>query len=139
MWTWWPTGSACLRRPPGAGDRIEPARRGDGRGSAASPAAPAAGVPQPGVRNVANALTVLRLVLVPLFVVFLLAGGTGWRIAALRGVPVASVTDLLDGRIARRRGLITDFGKIADPDRGQGADRRGAGHPVRSWASWPGG
>ena len=115
MWTWWPTGSACLRRPPGAGDRIEPARRGDGRGSAAGPSAPAAGVPQPGVRNVANALTVLRLVLVPLFVVLLLEGGTGGRIAAFAVFLVASVTDVLDGRIARRRGLITDFGKIADP------------------------
>ena len=69
------------RRPPGAGDRIEPARRGDGRGRG-RPRRRRGGVPQPGVRNVANALTVLRLVLVPLFVVFLLAGGTGGRIAA---------------------------------------------------------
>jgi CDP-diacylglycerol--glycerol-3-phosphate 3-phosphatidyltransferase len=64
---------------------------------------------------VANALTVLRLALVPLFVVLLLAGGTGGRIAAFAVFLVASVTDVLDGRIARRRGLITDFGKIADP------------------------
>jgi CDP-diacylglycerol--glycerol-3-phosphate 3-phosphatidyltransferase len=67
------------------------------------------------VLNVANALTVLRLVLVPVFVLFLLAGGTGWRIGALAVFLVASLTDLLDGRIARQRGLITDFGKIADP------------------------
>jgi CDP-diacylglycerol--glycerol-3-phosphate 3-phosphatidyltransferase len=65
--------------------------------------------------NVANALTMLRLVLVPVFVLFLLAGGTGWRIAAFAVFLIASVTDLLDGRIARQRGLITDFGKIADP------------------------
>jgi CDP-diacylglycerol--glycerol-3-phosphate 3-phosphatidyltransferase len=65
--------------------------------------------------NVANALTVLRLVLVPVFVLLLLAGGTGFRIAALAVFLIASVTDLLDGRIARQRGLITDFGKIADP------------------------
>jgi len=64
---------------------------------------------------VANALTLLRLVLVPLFVVLLVAGGTGWRIAAFAVFLIASVTDLLDGRIARQRGLITDFGKIADP------------------------
>jgi CDP-diacylglycerol--glycerol-3-phosphate 3-phosphatidyltransferase len=65
--------------------------------------------------NVANALTMLRLALVPVFVLFLLAGGTGWRIAAFAVFLIASVTDLLDGRIARQRGLITDFGKIADP------------------------
>ena len=86
-----------------------------GGGARPAPSAPAAGVPQPGVRNVANALTVLRLVLVPLFVVLLLAGGTGGRIAAFAVFLVASATDVLDGRIARRRGLITDFGKIADP------------------------
>jgi len=69
----------------------------------------------PGVVNAANALTVLRLVLVPVFVACLLAGGDGWRVVAFAVFAVASVTDLLDGRIARRRGLITDFGKIADP------------------------
>ena len=72
-------------------------------------------VSPPGLVNLANALTVLRLVLVPVFVLFLLAGGTGGRIAAFVTFLAASVTDVLDGRIARRRGLITDFGKIADP------------------------
>ncbi|HEY5990811.1 MAG TPA: CDP-diacylglycerol--glycerol-3-phosphate 3-phosphatidyltransferase, partial [Streptosporangiaceae bacterium] len=72
-------------------------------------------VPAPGLINAANALTIVRLVLVPVFVVFLLAGGPGWRVAAFFAFGVASLTDLLDGRIARRRGLITDFGKIADP------------------------
>jgi CDP-diacylglycerol--glycerol-3-phosphate 3-phosphatidyltransferase len=72
-------------------------------------------VPQPGALNVANALTVLRLLLVPVFVLLLLSAGTGGRIAAFAVFLVASVTDVLDGRIARRRGLITDFGKIADP------------------------
>ena len=65
--------------------------------------------------NLANALTVLRLLLVPVFVLFLVAGGTGARIIALLVFLVASATDMLDGRIARRRGLVTDFGKIADP------------------------
>jgi CDP-diacylglycerol--glycerol-3-phosphate 3-phosphatidyltransferase len=65
--------------------------------------------------NIANVLTVLRLFLVPVFVVCLFAGGTGWRLAALAVFVVASVTDLLDGRLARSRGLVTDFGKIADP------------------------
>jgi CDP-diacylglycerol---glycerol-3-phosphate 3-phosphatidyltransferase len=86
---------------------------------AARPAPPALpgrpALPGPGLVNAANALTVLRLVLVPVFVACLLAGGTGWRVAAFVVFGVASVTDLLDGRLARSRGLITDFGKIADP------------------------
>jgi CDP-diacylglycerol--glycerol-3-phosphate 3-phosphatidyltransferase len=65
--------------------------------------------------NVANALTVARILLVPVFVAFLLAGGTGWRVAALIVFCVASLTDLADGRLARSRGLVTNFGKIADP------------------------
>jgi len=68
---------------------------------------------------VANALTVVRLLLVPVFVVFLAEAGhpasTGWRLAALAAFGVASLTDLLDGQLARSRGLVTDFGKIADP------------------------
>jgi len=68
-----------------------------------------------GLWNVANVLTMVRIVLVPVFVVFLFAGGTAWRLAALGTFVVASLTDLLDGRLARSRGLVTDFGKIADP------------------------
>lgn len=75
----------------------------------------AAAVSPPGLVNVANALTVLRLVLVPVFVVLLLSGGTAGRITAFAVFAIASITDLLDGELARRRGLITDFGKIADP------------------------
>jgi CDP-diacylglycerol---glycerol-3-phosphate 3-phosphatidyltransferase len=73
------------------------------------------GAPAPGLVNVANGLTVLRMVLVPVFVLFLLSGGPGGRSIAFLAFAVASVTDLLDGELARRRGLITDFGKIADP------------------------
>ena len=69
----------------------------------------------PGLVNVANVLTVLRIVLVPVFVACLFAGGTGWRLAALVVFCVASVTDFADGQVARSRGLVTDFGKIADP------------------------
>ena len=72
-------------------------------------------VAAPGLVNIANALTVLRLVMVPLFVWFLLDGGTGARVIAFVAFAVASITDLLDGELARRRSLITDFGKIADP------------------------
>jgi CDP-diacylglycerol--glycerol-3-phosphate 3-phosphatidyltransferase len=68
-----------------------------------------------GLWNVANVLTMVRVVLVPVFVVCLLAGGTAWRLTALATFGVASLTDLLDGRVARSRGLVTDFGKLADP------------------------
>ena len=68
-----------------------------------------------GLWNVANLLTMVRILLIPVFVAFLLAGGTAWRLAALATFCVASLTDLLDGRLARSRGLVTDFGKIADP------------------------
>jgi CDP-diacylglycerol--glycerol-3-phosphate 3-phosphatidyltransferase len=64
---------------------------------------------------VANALTVARLLLVPVCVGFLAAGGTGYRYIAFAAFAVASMTDLADGELARRRNLITDFGKIADP------------------------
>jgi CDP-diacylglycerol---glycerol-3-phosphate 3-phosphatidyltransferase len=77
--------------------------------------APGQAVPRPGLVNVANELTVLRLVMVPFFVVFLAMGGTAGRVVAFVLFIAASATDLLDGRLARQRGLITDFGKIADP------------------------
>jgi CDP-diacylglycerol---glycerol-3-phosphate 3-phosphatidyltransferase len=70
---------------------------------------------RPKLINIANVLTMLRLALVPVFVAFLMMGGTGWRITAFVVFGVASATDLLDGELARRGGLITDFGKIADP------------------------
>jgi CDP-diacylglycerol--glycerol-3-phosphate 3-phosphatidyltransferase len=70
------------------------------------------------VWNIANGLTILRFVLVPVFVVLLLHNDgldDGWRVAAWGAFAVASITDRVDGQIARRRGLVTDFGKIADP------------------------
>jgi CDP-diacylglycerol---glycerol-3-phosphate 3-phosphatidyltransferase len=74
--------------------------------------------PQAGVANLANALTVARLVMVPIFAVLLLGDRgehTGWRYAATAVFVVASLTDRVDGAVARRRGTVTDFGKIADP------------------------
>jgi CDP-diacylglycerol---glycerol-3-phosphate 3-phosphatidyltransferase len=71
--------------------------------------------PPVGVVNLANMLTAVRLLMVPAFVVFLVQESWGWRVAAFFTFGLASLTDLLDGRIARSRGLITDFGKIADP------------------------
>jgi CDP-diacylglycerol--glycerol-3-phosphate 3-phosphatidyltransferase len=91
----------------------EPAR--GSAGAADTPAAPLPAASPPGLVNAANALTVVRLALVPVFVLCLVTGGTIWRLVAFIAFVVASFTDLLDGRIARRRGLITDFGKIADP------------------------
>ncbi|HEU4543484.1 MAG TPA: CDP-diacylglycerol--glycerol-3-phosphate 3-phosphatidyltransferase [Jiangellaceae bacterium] len=72
----------------------------------------------PSVWNAANALTLLRLALVPVFLVLLFRDGgddAGSRIAAFVVFAVAMVTDRLDGELARRRGLVTDVGKIADP------------------------
>jgi CDP-diacylglycerol--glycerol-3-phosphate 3-phosphatidyltransferase len=68
--------------------------------------------------NIANALTLLRLLLVPVFVVLLFTDGghsPGWRIAAFATFAVATITDLVDGDLARSRGLVTDVGKVADP------------------------
>ena len=84
-----------------------------GEGNAEEAAEPAAA--PPGLVNVANVLTVVRIFLVPVFVVCLVHGGTAWRIAALVAFCGASATDFLDGQLARKRGLVTDFGKIADP------------------------
>ena len=68
--------------------------------------------------NIANVLTVSRLVLVPVFLAALFAAGghdTTWRWVATGVFALASITDRIDGDLARRRGLVTDFGKIADP------------------------
>jgi CDP-diacylglycerol--glycerol-3-phosphate 3-phosphatidyltransferase len=74
--------------------------------------------PGPPLLNIANVLTGVRLLLVPVFVVALLAeDGTdpGWRLAAFGVFALASFTDSLDGDLARRRGLVTAFGTVADP------------------------
>ena len=65
-----------------------------------------------------NALTVLRILMVPLFLVFLLADGGNdvtLRWWALVVFLLAMFTDFVDGYLARRNNLITNFGKIADP------------------------
>ena len=77
--------------------------------------------------NLPNKLTMLRMLMIPLFIAcFYLP--ESWLIGTLNGVPLllkyvlaavvfllAYVTDTLDGRIARARGLVTDFGKLMDP------------------------
>lgn len=86
---------------------------------------PVSGQPQTGsavrqvrVANVANMLTVLRLVLVPIFLLALFAGDghePGWRITAFGIFAVAVLTDRLDGALARSLGMVTEFGTLADP------------------------
>ncbi|MEU4803340.1 CDP-diacylglycerol--glycerol-3-phosphate 3-phosphatidyltransferase [Actinosynnema sp. NPDC023587] len=74
--------------------------------------------PRVPVLNIANVLTMSRLVLVPVFLYLLLAEDGHdhrWRLAAFAVFAIASVTDHVDGNLARKHGLITDFGKIADP------------------------
>ena len=67
--------------------------------------------------NLPNKLTVLRIIMVPFFVFFMLtdAGGAANKWIALVIFCVASLTDMLDGKIARARGLVTNFGKFMDP------------------------
>ncbi|MGA5519421.1 CDP-diacylglycerol--glycerol-3-phosphate 3-phosphatidyltransferase [Streptomyces pseudogriseolus] len=78
----------------------------------------AAAVDQASVWNIANLLTMLRLLLVPAFVMLMLADGgydPAWRSLAWAAFAVAMITDLFDGHLARTYNLVTDFGKIADP------------------------
>jgi CDP-diacylglycerol---glycerol-3-phosphate 3-phosphatidyltransferase len=86
---------------------------GDGRRAGPRPTAA-----EPGLWNIANILTMVRLLLVPGFVLLMFADGghdPAWRSLAWAAFTIAMITDLLDGELARRRNLVTDFGKIADP------------------------
>ena len=66
--------------------------------------------------NLPNKLTILRVIMIPFFVVCLLLDkGTATEIAALVLFAAASFTDFLDGYIARRDNLVTNFGKFMDP------------------------
>ena len=67
--------------------------------------------------NLPNKLTILRIIMIPFFVFFLLSGvgGSASKWIALVIFAAASITDTLDGYIARRDNLITDFGKFMDP------------------------
>ena len=79
--------------------------------------------------NLPNKLTIFRVFLILPFVLLLLgeSGGWGWYRALFGGIPeyvdyialaifiIASLTDLIDGKIARKYGLVTNFGKFMDP------------------------
>ncbi|MEV4442027.1 CDP-diacylglycerol--glycerol-3-phosphate 3-phosphatidyltransferase [Streptomyces sp. NPDC049577] len=86
--------------------------------SAAGGHAPAASMRQAGLWNIANILTMVRLLLVPGFVLLMMHNGgydPAWRSFAWAAFAVAMITDLFDGHLARTYNLVTDFGKIADP------------------------
>lgn len=67
--------------------------------------------------NLPNKLTVFRVILIPFFILFLLTdfAGDASKWIALAIFVIASLTDLLDGKIARKYNLVTDFGKFMDP------------------------
>ena len=73
-----------------------------------------------GMWNVPNALTILRILLIPVFAVLFFSGSgpeetAVFRLWSLGVFLLASLTDMLDGKIARKYNLITDFGKLFDP------------------------
>ena len=83
-----------------------------------SPHAGEAPAPRPTDWNVPNALTVLRILLVPVYGVLLLHDNGDqpwWRFWAWAVFALAALTDGLDGKLARSRGQVTNFGKVADP------------------------
>ncbi len=107
---------------PGAGETVPGEDSGlDVQGEGKTPRGgkiAAAAVDQASVWNIANLLTMLRLVLVPAFVALMLADGgydPAWRSLAWAAFAIAMITDLFDGHLARTYNLVTDFGKIADP------------------------
>lgn len=65
--------------------------------------------------NLPNKLTMLRVILVPVFLVFMTIDALWAKIAGLIVFSAASLTDMLDGKIARSQNLVTTFGKFADP------------------------
>ena len=68
-----------------------------------------------GVMNLPNKLTLSRVLMIPVFVVFFYVQFTGHYFVALGVFIIASLTDLLDGKIARKYNLVTNLGKFLDP------------------------
>ncbi|PVE04213.1 CDP-diacylglycerol--glycerol-3-phosphate 3-phosphatidyltransferase [Streptomyces scopuliridis] len=101
-----------------AGGGATPVSGGNGSKQAPGGKLGAAAVNQASLWNIANILTMVRLVLVPGFVLLLLQDGgfdPVWRAWAWAAFAVAMITDVFDGHLARTYNLVTDFGKIADP------------------------
>lgn len=92
---------------------IDPGRPAEDTSGASQPQRPA-----PSAWNLPNLLTVSRILLVPVFGWLLLVDdgqSTPYRLGALAVFIVAMITDSVDGDLARRRGLVTDFGTVTDP------------------------
>lgn len=68
-----------------------------------------------GVMNLPNKLTISRVVMIPIFILFFYLNFTAHYIVALAVFGIASLTDLLDGKIARKYNLVTNLGKFLDP------------------------
>ncbi len=68
-----------------------------------------------GVMNLPNKLTIARMVMIPVFILFFYLNFTGHYFVALAVFALASLTDMLDGKIARRYNLVTNLGKFLDP------------------------
>ena len=65
--------------------------------------------------NIANKLTLFRIFLVPVFIIFFYLPIPYWNYYAALVFIVASLTDLFDGKLARKHGIVTNFGKLIDP------------------------
>lgn len=68
-----------------------------------------------GVMNLPNKLTISRMVMIPVFILFFYLQFTGHYFVALGIFAIACITDLLDGKIARKYNLVTNLGKFLDP------------------------
>ncbi len=102
--------------PEGRTGGVAPAPAGASASASGSAPGPVTGLGS--LWNIANMLTMLRLLIVPVFAALLLADGghdPKWRSVAAAVFALAMITDLFDGELARRMNLVTDFGKIADP------------------------
>jgi len=65
--------------------------------------------------NIANKITMIRVFLIPVFLIVLYSGFPGSTYVGLAIFIIASLTDFVDGHLARSRNLVTDFGKFMDP------------------------
>lgn len=65
--------------------------------------------------NLANKLTILRIILTFVFMILLSISGLWWKVGSLVVFSIAALTDLLDGRVAHKYNMVTDFGKLMDP------------------------
>lgn len=65
--------------------------------------------------NIANKLTLLRIILIPVFIAFFYIPIENWNYFAAFVFIAAAITDLFDGKLARKHDIVTNFGKLADP------------------------